>query len=103
MLAKHKAYSLYRPSAVLFAQTLVDLPVFLFQIVIFTIIVYFMVGLQSDAGLYFAFLLFCFVLYGTFTCLFRAIGYAFATYNDASKVAGMAFTAFTLVSILRQT
>jgi ABC-type multidrug transport system permease subunit len=100
VLAKHKAYSLYRPSAVLIAQTLVDLPIFFVQIVIFTIIVYFMVGLQSDAGLYFAFLLFIFAIYGTFTCLCRAIGYAFSVYNDATKVSGLAFTAFTMVSTI---
>lgn len=99
VLAKHKAYSLYRPSAVLIAQTLVDLPIFFIQIVIFTIIIYFMVGLQSDAGLYFAFLLFIFAIYGTFTCLCRAIGYAFSVYNDATKVSGLVFTAFTMVRI----
>jgi ABC-type multidrug transport system permease subunit len=84
---------------VLIAQTLVDLPIFFVQIVIFTIIVYFMVGLQSDAGLYFAFLLFIFAIYGTFTCLCRAIGYAFSVYNDATKVSGLVFTAFTMVRI----
>ncbi|KAK8853032.1 hypothetical protein IAR55_003733 [Kwoniella newhampshirensis] len=98
VLSKHKAYSMYRPSAVFIAQTIADLPILVIQLVVYTIIIYWMSGLQQDAGLYFAFLLFTFLVVADVTALFRAIGYASSTYNDASKIAGSLFTAFTLYS-----
>ncbi|KAK8853503.1 hypothetical protein IAR55_004210 [Kwoniella newhampshirensis] len=92
VLAKHKAFSMYRPSAVALAQTLGDLPIFFIQIVIFTLIIYFMVGLQTTAGHYFAFLLFVYVTTITTTAFFRFVGYSFGTFNNASKVSGLLFS-----------
>lgn len=52
VLAKHKAFSMYRPSAVLIAQTIGDLPVFAIQVSIFVIIIYFMSGSVHLAALF---------------------------------------------------
>ncbi|WRT63331.1 uncharacterized protein IL334_000236 [Kwoniella shivajii] len=92
VLAKHKAFSLYRPSAILIAQTIGDLPIFFFQLVIFTLIIYFMVGFKVDVGLYFTFLLFTYITTLTTTAFFRFIGYSFGTFNNASKVSGLMFS-----------
>ncbi|WWC85443.1 uncharacterized protein L201_000306 [Kwoniella dendrophila CBS 6074] len=92
VLAKHKAFSLYRPSAVLVAQTIGDLPIFAIQLVIFTLIIYFMCGLKVEPGLYFMFLLFTYITTLCTTAFFRFIGYSFGTFNNASKVSGLMFS-----------
>lgn len=98
VIAKHKAYSMYSPSAVFIAQTLADMPVLIVQLVILDVIVYFMSGLQPDAGKFFTFLLFSFALTLSITAFFRAVGYAVSNYNDATKITGGTFTAFVVVS-----
>lgn len=99
-MAKHKAYSMYRPAAVFIAQTLAGLPIVFIQTAILDIIVYFLSGLQVNAGLFFSFLLFSFTLTIAITALFRAIGYGMSEYNNASKLSGGPFTAFVLVGLL---
>ncbi|KAJ1952133.1 ATP-binding cassette transporter snq2, partial [Dispira parvispora] len=63
---KQKAFAFYHPSTQFIAQTLVDLPLYLVQVVVFSVILYWMVGLQAEAGKFFFFLL---VLYMTCLCL----------------------------------
>lgn len=48
VLSKHKGFSLYRPSALLLAQTIGDMPLYFVMIVMFTLIIYFMTGLRVD-------------------------------------------------------
>jgi len=74
------------------------MPILFVQLVILDVIVYFMSGLQPDAGKFFTFLLFSFVLTGSITAFFRAVGYAVGNYNDATKITGGVFTAFVVVS-----
>lgn len=92
MLAKHKAYSMYRPSAVIIAQTIGDLPIFAVQMAIFTLIIYFMTGLKTTAGGFFTFYLFTLTCTITTTAFFRFIGQSFGTFNNASKVSGLSFS-----------
>ncbi|KAJ4152550.1 ATP-binding cassette transporter snq2 [Fusarium falciforme] len=54
---KHKAYAFHRPSALWIAQIFVDQAFAASQILIFSIIVYFMTGLVRDAGAFFTFYL----------------------------------------------
>lgn len=91
-MAKHKAASMYRPSAVFVAATLGDLPIFFVQFVIFTLIIYFMAGLQTSAGNYFTFLAFVYFCTLTTTAFFRFVGYSQSTFNDASKISGFMFS-----------
>lgn len=92
VMSKHKAFSMYRPSAVYIAQTLGDLPIFFVQIVIFTLIIYWMAGLKREAGNYFIFFLFTYLTTLTTTAFFRFIGYSFGTFQNASKVSGFMFS-----------
>lgn len=97
-MSKHRAYNMYSPSAVFLAQTIADLPILAVQLLFMTVILYFMAGLKDDAGLYFTYYLFTFILAATMTALFRAIGYANNVYNNATKISGGLFTAFVIVS-----
>ena len=98
VLAKHKAFSMYRPSVVALAQTIGDLPIIFVQLTIFSIIIYFMTGLQVSAGHFFEFLLFVYINSLALTAFFRFVGYSFSTFNNASKVSGILFSVFVTVS-----
>lgn len=98
VLAKHKSYDMYFGACIILAMTIVDIPLIFFQMVIWTIVFYFLAGLQYNARKYFIALLFCFVVTCANTALFRTIGFVFKNYNDASKVAGTIFTIFVLYS-----
>lgn len=55
VLVKHKGYAYFHPSAFCAAQITADIPVLLFQISIFSLVVYFMVGLEMSAGAFFTY------------------------------------------------
>lgn len=50
VLEKHKHFALYHPSAFYIATVIADIPLALIQVIIFEICVYFMMGLQLEAG-----------------------------------------------------
>jgi hypothetical protein len=52
---KHRAYTFHRPSALWIAQIIVDMAFACAQIMMFSIIVYFMCGLVREAGAFFIF------------------------------------------------
>lgn len=93
VLIKHKAFAFFHPAAFCVAQIAADIPVLIFQVSIFSLILYFMVGLTTTASAFFTF--WTIVLFTTFcmTAMFRAIGAAFGTFNDASKVSGLVVSA----------
>ena len=55
VLLKHKSFAYFHPAAFCLAQITADIPVILFQVSSFSIILYFMVGLESSAGAFFTF------------------------------------------------
>jgi ATP-binding cassette subfamily G (WHITE) protein 2 (SNQ2) len=75
------------------AQIAADIPVLLFQVSHFSLVLYFMVGLKQDAGAFFTFWIFLFASAMAMTALFRAIGAAFGTFDAASKVSGFIIAA----------
>ncbi|UNI23908.1 hypothetical protein JDV02_009700 [Purpureocillium takamizusanense] len=96
VLIKHKAFAYFHPAAFCLAQIAADIPVILFQVSVFSLILYFMVGLTLEAGHFFTF--WAIVIATTFcmTALFRAIGAAFSTFDGASKVSGFIIAASIL-------
>jgi ABC-type multidrug transport system ATPase subunit len=94
ILAKHRAFALYKPSAVVIAEILSDFPILLFQITHFGIIMYFMVGLRTSAEAFFTYWFTCFVSAMCMTALFRLIGAGFPTFDAASKTSGLVLVAF---------
>lgn len=90
VLAKHKSMALYRPEALIFAQVMVDLPIVLAQVLVFTLPIYFMVGLKKTAGAYFTLLLFTYVTTHALLGFFRACGYAFNSFQSSGAISGLA-------------
>lgn len=96
VLAKHKSFALYNPAAFCIAQITADIPVLLFQVSIFSIVLYFMVGLTMEAGAFFTFWIIVFATAMCMTALFRAVGAAFSTFDGASKVSGFLIAALIM-------
>jgi ABC-type multidrug transport system permease subunit len=55
VLLKHKSFALFHPAAFCIAQIAADIPVILFQVSTFSLVLYFMTGLTSTAGAFFTF------------------------------------------------
>jgi ABC-type multidrug transport system permease subunit len=55
VLIKHKSFAFFHPAAFCIAQIAADIPVLIFQVTIFALPVYFMVGLEMDAGVFFTY------------------------------------------------
>lgn len=94
VIVKHKNFAFFHPAAYCFAQIAADLPVLLFQISIFSLVIYFMVGLTMSAAHFFTYWVIVFATTMCMTALFRAIGGIFRTFDGASKVSGF------LISVL---
>ena len=90
VIQRHKEYAFYRPSAVVIARVLLDLPVLAVEVAIFGIIVYFMCGLVVDAGKFFIYQLFIYVTTICITALYRAFASLSPTIDDAVRFAGTA-------------
>ncbi|KAI8264263.1 ABC transporter G family member 11 [Colletotrichum sp. SAR11_239] len=91
---KHKAYAFHRPSALWIAQIIVDQAFAATQILVFSVIVYFMSGLVRDAGAFFTFYLM--ILSGNIamTLFFRIVG----DFDYAIKSAVVLITFFVVTS-----
>ncbi|KAK4227403.1 putative ABC transporter [Podospora fimiseda] len=90
IVARHKEYAFYRPSAVNLARALVDLPVLVFQCIVFGLIMYFMTGLDVDAGKFFIYLLFMYVTTFCITALYRMFAALSPSIDDAVRFSGIA-------------
>jgi len=95
---KHKAYTFHRPSALWIAQILVDLAFSAAQIMLFSIIVYFMCGLVRDAGAFFTFYLVIVSGYLAMTLFFRTVGCLCPDFDYAIKFAATIITFFVITS-----
>lgn len=93
---KHKAYAFHRPSALWIAQIFVDQAFAASQIMLFSLIVYFMTGLVRDAGAFFTFYLL--ILSGNIamTLFFRIIGCLSPDFDYAVKFAVVTITFFVV-------
>lgn len=123
VLIKHKTFAYFHPAAFCIAQITADIPVILFQVSSFSLVLYFMVGLTTSAGAFFTYwvmLLATTMVSGApsvsagptceydlglrgalsqcMTAMFRAIGAAFATFDGASKVSGIIISAAIMYS-----
>lgn len=96
VLAKHRSFALYHPAAFCVAQIAADIPVILFQVSVFSVVLYFMVGLKTTAAAFFTFWAIIFVTTMVMTAFFRSVGAGFATFDAASKVSGFAVSALIM-------
>ncbi|POR34879.1 ABC transporter G family member 11 [Tolypocladium paradoxum] len=95
---KHRAYAFHRPSALWIGQIIVDQAFAATEIMVFSIIVYFMTGLVRDAGAFFTFYLM--ILSGNIamTLFFRIIGCMSPDFDYAIKFAVVVITLFVTTS-----
>ncbi|CAK3958660.1 ABC drug exporter [Lecanosticta acicola] len=93
ILLKHKSFQFYRPAAFAIAQTVVDVPLVLVQVLIFDIVVYFMSNLARTASQFFISLLLLFLLTMTMYAFFRAIGALSGSLDGAARITGVAIQA----------
>ncbi|KAI2788007.1 ABC multidrug transporter atrF [Penicillium oxalicum] len=96
VLVKHKGFAMFHPAAFCLAQITADIPVLLFQISMFSVVVYFMVGLTMSAGAFFTYWVLVFATTMSMTALFRAVGALFKTFDGASKVSGFLIAALIM-------
>jgi ABC-type multidrug transport system ATPase subunit/ABC-type multidrug transport system permease subunit len=82
---KHKAYAFHRPSALWLGQIFVDMIFSASQIMVFSIIVYFMSGLYRSAGAFFTFYLLLLSANIGMTLIFRIMGCASPDFDYATK------------------
>ncbi|KAF9562319.1 hypothetical protein EC968_005269 [Mortierella alpina] len=98
ILYKHKGFAMYRPSAFAIAQICADIPVLVVQVVLYSVVLYFMAGLQQK---FVNFLLFCIIIILGGLCMtafFRMFAAMFATFDSASGVSGVIMLALVLYS-----
>ncbi|KAI0332261.1 pleiotropic drug resistance ABC transporter [Cubamyces sp. BRFM 1775] len=88
--------AMYHPFVEGLALTLVDVPITAVTMIVFSILIYFLVGLEQSAKQFFIFLLFVFIMTITMKAWFRALAAAFKSAAPAQAIAGLT----TLVLVL---
>ena len=89
IIARHKEYAFYRPSAVNIARVIVDLPFVLLMVIPFSIVMYFVTGLDVNAGKFFIYFLFVYSTTICITALYRMLAALSPTIDDAVRFSGI--------------
>ncbi|KAI4142036.1 MAG: hypothetical protein L6R39_005108, partial [Caloplaca ligustica] len=90
VIARHKDYAFYRPSAVVLARVLADFPLILVQVIIFGVLMYFMTNLDVDVSKFFIYELFVYLTTICITALYRMFAALSPTIDDAVRFSGTA-------------
>ncbi|KAL9050906.1 MAG: hypothetical protein Q9206_004901, partial [Seirophora lacunosa] len=90
VIARHKDYAFYRPSAVVLARVLADFPIIIVQAFIFGVLMYFMTNLDRDVSKFFIYELFVYVSTLCITALYRMFAALSPTIDDAVRFSGTA-------------
>ncbi|KAN0136953.1 ABC-2 type transporter domain containing protein [Lactarius tabidus] len=89
IVVKHAKAAMYHPFIEAAALTIVDVPITFVTIMIFSLILYFMVGLQASASQFFTFFLFVFTMALVMKAWFRCVAAALGDPAPAQTVAGV--------------
>jgi ATP-binding cassette subfamily G (WHITE) protein 2 (SNQ2) len=81
IVERRHAYSMYHPYIDALATMVSQHPIKIFNIMVFTVIFYFMADLKNEAGPFFLFVVFTFLTTMTMTAWFRVIA-AYMSYHD---------------------
>ncbi|KAL1964230.1 hypothetical protein VTN77DRAFT_7188 [Rasamsonia byssochlamydoides] len=90
IIQRHKNYAFYRPSAVSIARVVVDFPFIFTMCAIFTVIVYFMAGLDVNVSKFWIFALFVYTTTICITSMYRMFAALSPTIDDAVRFGGIA-------------
>ncbi|THH30475.1 hypothetical protein EUX98_g3698 [Antrodiella citrinella] len=102
IILRQSRAAMYHPFVDALALTLVDMPITFFIITMYSIVLYFFVGLRQEAGNFFFFLLVVFLMTLTMKAFFRTLAAGFASPAPAQSVAGVtvlgiiAYTGYTI-------
>lgn len=88
--ARQKDYAFYRPSAVSLARVITDFPVLLVQVLIFSIVMYFMTNLDRDVSKFWIYVLFVYVTTLLLTALYRLFASISPEINTAIRFSSIA-------------
>ena len=94
IISRQKRFGFYRPTAFCIADAITDIPVVMFQVTCFSLILYFMAALQMDAARFFTFWIIIIAQTLSFIQMFRSIGAVCKQFGDASKISGLLSTVF---------
>ncbi|KAI9314279.1 ABC-2 type transporter-domain-containing protein [Dichotomocladium elegans] len=89
ILEKQKHFAMYRPSAFYIAQVVMDIPYAIVQVLLFEVCSYFMMGLNLDAGRFFAYFIICFFMVMTMNGFFRFFGTFTTSFFVSSQVSSV--------------
>lgn len=90
VVARHRDYAFYRPSAVSIARVVMDFPVLAVQVCIFGVIMYFMTSLDVEAGKFWIYMLFVYVTTIMLTALYRMFASLSPEIDTAVRFSGIA-------------
>lgn len=88
-VARQHDFAFYHPSAVSLARVIVDLPVLLPQTLVFSIVIYFMTGLDLTASKFWIYTLFVYITTITLTALYRMFASLSPAIDDAVRFSGI--------------
>ena len=89
IINRHRDYAFYRPSAVSIARVVIDIPLIFAMVVPFTLIVYFMTGLDVDVSKFFIYTLFVYLNTICITAMYRMFSALSPTIDDAVRFGGI--------------
>ncbi|KAI0001405.1 ABC-2 type transporter-domain-containing protein [Xylariaceae sp. FL0662B] len=90
VVARHKDYAFYRPSAVSIARIVQDFPVIFVQVSIFCVIMYFMANLDVDVSKFWIYMLFVYTTTLCLTALYRMFASLSPEIDTAVRFSGIA-------------
>ncbi|KAF3992516.1 hypothetical protein FT663_01381 [Candidozyma haemuli var. vulneris] len=98
IMLKQNNYSLYHPAACSVADAITAIPITVMISIVFTLILYFLANLKTDAGAYFTFLLFSILVSLCMNGLFKAVSAWNKTISAANSFAGVLILAALMYS-----
>lgn len=98
ILNKQYAYTMYHPSAEMISKQLINFPVRLFAIILFTIIMYFLSNMKREAGPFFQFLLMTNLVVQSVSSLFSLFSSFMPNLSAAMGFCGIAMLGMSIYS-----
>ncbi|KAF9637466.1 ABC transporter-like protein [Lasiodiplodia theobromae] len=89
IVEKHKSFAMYHPSVDALATMMTQWPMKLINVAIFSVIIYFLANFKREAGAFFLFLVFNFLISVTMSGFFRTVATLVNTVEAALGVAGV--------------
>ncbi|KFZ19731.1 hypothetical protein V502_03490 [Pseudogymnoascus sp. VKM F-4520 (FW-2644)] len=89
IVQKHKGFAMYHPFVDSLASIFADWPFKAFNVILFDVIIYFMVGLKKEAGAFFIFVLVTYLTTIAMSGLFRTVAAATNQSEAAKGIAGI--------------